>query len=59
MRQPISAKDLFDKVDGIVGINFSCGLCLNPLCEFIDCNEQELVFSSSLWKRSEYIESLA
>lgn len=39
VRQSISAEHPFDKLDGIVGLNFPCGRRFNPLSELVDRHE--------------------
>ncbi len=56
VRQSISAEYPFDKFDGIIGLDFLHGCRFNPLDEFVDSQEQELVAALSSWEWSEYIE---
>ncbi len=56
VRQSISAEYPFDKLDGIIGLDFPRGRRFNPLGELVDGHEQELVAALSSWEWSEYIE---
>jgi hypothetical protein len=38
---PEMENDVLDEIHGLLGANFSQGLCLDPLSKFIDCDEQE------------------